>query len=55
VKKPASGFFTELERLGIEAPKDVVIDRADVHARKQAEYRASAKRRIRDPIHPAPA
>lgn len=52
VKKTASGFFTALDtqvRLGINAPKDVVVDREEVHQRKVAEYtleasRASAKR-----------
>jgi carbon storage regulator CsrA len=42
-------------RLGISAPRNVVVDRAEVHARKQAEYRASAKPPVRDPIHPTPA
>ena len=36
-------------RLGIEAPKDVVIDRAEVHARKQVEYRTSAEPRKSKP------
>ena len=45
VKKTASGFFTELDtqvRLGITAPRDVVVDREEVHQRKLAEYTLDA-------------
>jgi carbon storage regulator len=42
-------------RIGISAPRDVVVDRSEIHARKQAEYRASAKPTVGDPIYPAPA
>jgi carbon storage regulator len=34
-------------RLGITAPRNVVVDREEVHHRKQAEYRASDKRTLR--------
>jgi carbon storage regulator len=36
-------------RLGITAPRDVVIDREEVHQRKLAEYRTSAARHFADP------
>jgi sRNA-binding carbon storage regulator CsrA len=48
VEKPASGFFTELDyqvRLGITAPKDVVVDRAEVHQRKLTELTAESTAR----------
>jgi hypothetical protein len=44
MKKPASGFFTELDnqvRLGIIAPKEIAVDRSEVHERKMAEQRTS--------------
>jgi carbon storage regulator len=49
------GIHGSQVRLGITAPPDITIDRAEVHQRKLAEYRASAKPTVRDPIHPAPA
>jgi carbon storage regulator len=45
-------------RLGIEAPRDVVVDREEVHQRKQAEYRAPAAAAAREhavPVAPLDA
>jgi sRNA-binding carbon storage regulator CsrA len=44
VEKLASGFSTEFDyqvRLGIDAPKDVVIDREEVYQRKQLKIAAA--------------
>jgi carbon storage regulator len=49
------GFNGSQIRLGITAPPDITIDRAEVHQRKLAEYHASEKPPVRGPIHPAPA
>jgi hypothetical protein len=63
VKKQAAGFFTELVdqvRLGICAPREVVIDRAEVHQRKLVEYTADKRASKTDsssghhPNHPHP-
>jgi len=51
VGKPASGLSTESDhpvRIGMVAPSDIVVDREEVHPRKQREQAAP------EPLLPSP-
>jgi carbon storage regulator len=49
------GIHGHQVRLGITAPKNIVVDRAEVHARKQREYTLTPSRASPDREEAAPA